>query len=331
MDKIKIKKSEGGYMRVRFGYVAIAMRLDKVTSSSPVTYKKYASIDSEKERLSLLKRVTQSNLRDLIKILNYNIEYDIHFYRLTSKLIPLATHQEVLWNYSKVIKTECEQVAQLIQSHQMRVDAHPDQFNVLNSTNPAVVESSIMTLEHQLDLFDLFQMKHGKLVLHVGGKAGGKDNALERFVKTFHQLSPRLQQALILENDDKTYSAKDVLGLCQQLNIPMVLDIHHHRCYHDEPSLDNIVEDVFKTWNDDYWPPKIHVSSPKEFENDRRHADFIEVEDMLRFLELIKPLNQDIDVMIEAKQKDLALHRLVHDLKQARPHWKWIDHTTVEF
>lgn len=172
-------------MRVRFGYVAIAMRLDKVTSSSPVTYKKYASIDSEKERLSLLKRVTQSNLRDLIKILNYNIEYDIHFYRLTSKLIPLATHQEVLWNYSKVIKTECEQVAQLIQSHQMRVDAHPDQFNVLNSTNPAVVESSIMTLEHQLDLFDLFQMKHGKLVLHVGGKAGEKIMRLNGLLKLF--------------------------------------------------------------------------------------------------------------------------------------------------
>ena len=89
-------------MKVRFGYVAIAMRLDKVTSSSPVTYKKYSSLDSERERLSLLKKVTQSNLNDLIKILNYNIENDIHFYRLTSKLIPLATHQEVLWDYSKV-------------------------------------------------------------------------------------------------------------------------------------------------------------------------------------------------------------------------------------
>ena len=91
-------------MKVRFGYVAIAMRLDKVTSSSPVTYKKYSSLDSERERLSLLKKVTQSNLNDLIKILNYNIENDIHFYRLTSKLIPLATHQEVLWDYSKVIQ-----------------------------------------------------------------------------------------------------------------------------------------------------------------------------------------------------------------------------------
>ncbi len=317
-------------MKVRFGYVAIAMKLDKVTSSSPVTYKKYSSIDSERERLSLLKRVAQSNLRDLIKILNYNIEHDIHFYRLTSKLIPLATHEDVRWDYSKVIQQECQEVANLIKQSKMRVDAHPDQFNVLNSVRHSVIESSIIALEHQLDLFDLFQIEHGKLVLHVGGKADGKDAALERFMTTFQHLSPRLQQSLILENDDKIYSAHDVLGLCQRLQIPMVLDIHHHRCYHEGKLLEGIVEDIFKTWKNDYWSPKIHISSPKEFENDRRHAHFIEVNDMLRFLDLIKPLNQDIDVMIEAKQKDLALHRLVHELKQARPQWRWLDHTTVE-
>ncbi|MDO4924648.1 MAG: UV DNA damage repair endonuclease UvsE [Turicibacter sp.] len=317
-------------MKVRFGYVAIAMRLEKVTSSSPVTYKKYSSIDSERERLSLLKKVTQSNLNDLIKILNYNIENDIHFYRLTSKLIPLATHQEVRWDYSKVIQNECQKVARLIQEFNMRIDAHPDQFNVLNSVNESVIESSIKTLQHQLDLFDLFQIKHGKLVLHVGGKAGGKEAALERFEQTFTKLPSRIQQALILENDDKTYSANDVLGLCQRLHIPMVLDIHHHRCYHEGEFLEALVEPIFNTWEGDFWPPKIHVSSPREFETDRRHADFIEVEDMLRFLDLIKPLNQDIDVMIEAKQKDLALHRLVHDIRQARPNWQWLDHTTVE-
>lgn len=317
-------------MKVRFGYVAIAMRLDKVTSSSPVTYKKYSSLDSERERLSLLKKVTQSNLNDLIKILNYNIENDIHFYRLTSKLIPLATHQEVLWDYSKVIQKQCEEVAHLIQKYNMRVDAHPDQFNVLNSVNESVIQSTIATLEHQLDLFELFKMEHGKLVLHVGGKAGGKEAALDRFEQTFRTLPTRIQQALILENDDKTYSAKDVLGLCQRLQIPMVLDIHHHRCYHEGECLEALVEPIFKTWDADFWPPKIHVSSPKEFETDRRHADFINVEDMLGFLDLIKPLNQDIDVMIEAKQKDLALYRLVHEIKQARPHWQWLDHTTLE-
>lgn len=112
-------------MKIRLGYVAIALKLDKVTSSSPVTYKKYSSLSSKREQLSLLTRVTKSNLHDLIKILNYNAKQEIHFYRMTSKLIPLATHQEVLWDYSKVIQEECQEVADLIKKYDMRVDAHP--------------------------------------------------------------------------------------------------------------------------------------------------------------------------------------------------------------
>lgn len=317
-------------MKVRLGYVAIALRLDKVTSSSPVTYKKYASLSSKEEQLSLLTRVAQSNLYDLSKILQYNAQQDIHFYRMTSKLIPLATHPEVLWDYSNGIGKQCQVISHLIKKYEMRIDAHPDQFNVLNSVNEPVIESSIRTLEHQLHLFDLFDIEHGKMVLHVGGKAGGKEAALLRFKETFFKLPTRLRQALILENDDKTYSVKDVLGLCQDLSIPMVLDIHHHRCYREGEELGEMISDIFKTWQNDYWPPKVHISSGKEFETDRRHSDFIDVQDLIRFIELIQPLNQDVDIMIEAKQKDLALYRLVHDLKEARPHWKWIDQTTFE-
>lgn len=317
-------------MRVRLGYVAIALRLDKVTSSSPVTYKKYASLSSKEEQLSLLNQVTKSNLHDLCKILQYNAKQEIHFYRMTSKLIPLATHPEILWDYSNGIVKQCQAIGDLIKMYDMRIDAHPDQFNVLNSVNEPVIESSIRTLEHQLHLFDLFDISHGKMVLHVGGKAGGKEAALMRFKETFHQLPIRLQQSLILENDDKTYTVKDVLGLCQDLKIPMVLDIHHHRCYHEGEQLGEMIEAIFKTWQHDYWPPKIHISSGREFETDRRHSDYIEVEDLVRFIELIQPLNQDVDIMIEAKQKDLALYRLVHDIKEARPTWKWIDDTTFE-
>lgn len=317
-------------MKIRFGYVAIALKLDKVTSSSPVTYKKYTSLDSQRERLSHLTRVTKSNLRDLIKILNYNAENNIHFYRMTSKLIPLATHADVLWDYAPVIQKECEEVARIIKKYQMRIDAHPDQFNVLNSVNESVIESTIKTLEHQLHLFELFHIQNGQMVLHVGGKAGGKEAALERFVQTFSKLSPAIQRALIIENDDKVYTAHDVLSLCQTLQIPMVLDIHHHRCYHEGLELSPILEAIFKTWDGNAWPPKIHISSPKEFECDRRHSDFIEVNDLLRFIDLIRPLNQDFDIMIEAKQKDLAVYRLIHDVKQKRPEWKWLDDTTCE-
>lgn len=317
-------------MKIRFGYVAIAMKLDKVTTSSPVTYKKYSSLDSHQEQLSLLTRVTKSNLRDLIKILTYNVENEIHFYRMTSKLIPLATHQDVLWDYSRVIEAECREVAQIIKTHKMRIDAHPDQFNVLNSVNDSVIKATVRSLEHQLHLFELFQVENPQMVLHVGGKAGGKEAALNRFVQTFNQLSPKIQKSLIIENDDKVYSAHDVLNLCQTIQVPMVLDLHHHRCYHEGLSLEPIIESIFKTWEGQVWSPKIHISSPKEFEGDRRHSDFIQVDDLIRFIEFISPLHQDLDIMIEAKQKDLALYRLVYDIKQQRPDWKWLDMTTLE-
>ncbi|MFR7896092.1 hypothetical protein [Turicibacter sanguinis] len=151
-------------MKIRLGYVAIALKLDKVTSSSPVTYKNYSALSSKREQLSLLMRVTKSNLHDLIKILNYNAKQEIHFYRMTSKLIPLATHQEVLWDYSKVIQEECQEVADLIKKYDMRVDAHPDQFNVLNSSNEAVINrihlylSCIYLSYLILSLLNLFYM-----------------------------------------------------------------------------------------------------------------------------------------------------------------------------
>ena len=66
-------------MRVRLGYVAIALNLDKVTSSSTVTYSRYSKINSEEEKLKKLKEVTYSNLEALEKILKYNIDHNIHF------------------------------------------------------------------------------------------------------------------------------------------------------------------------------------------------------------------------------------------------------------
>ena len=96
-------------MRVRLGYVAIALNLKNVTSSSTVTFANYNKLKSEEERLRKLKKVTFSNLEDLETILKYNIENNIHFYRLTSKLIPLTTHPEVVWAYEKYFSLKLEQ------------------------------------------------------------------------------------------------------------------------------------------------------------------------------------------------------------------------------
>ncbi|NRZ07585.1 UV DNA damage repair endonuclease [Clostridium beijerinckii] len=91
-------------MRIRFGYVAISMRLGKkISSSSTVTFTNYNKIISERNKLDKLKSITLSNLNDLEKILNYNVENQIHFYRITSALIPLVTHPDVgYWGHREI-------------------------------------------------------------------------------------------------------------------------------------------------------------------------------------------------------------------------------------
>lgn len=318
-------------MRVRLGYVAIALKLPKVTSSSTVTYATYSKLLSEEERLNKLKKITLSNLDDLYKILQYNIENNIHFYRITSALIPLATHPEVSnWNYRKIFKKDFERIGKLIKESNMRVDTHPDQFNVINSVKDEVVKNTERNLFPHIYLFEDLNYPIGKMVLHIGSAEGGKEKAMERFITNFKTFPRDMTSKLILENDDKTFTSKEVLYICKAVDAPMVFDLHHHVCNNEGEDLSQILEEFLTTWDNELLPPKIHISSPKDGEKDRKHADYIYAEDFVKFLEICKQFNRDIDVMIEAKQKDLALYKLVEDIKLFRQEWKWIDESTLE-
>ena len=110
----------------------------------------------------------------------------------------------------------------------------------------------------------------------------------------------------------------------------MVLDVHHHVCNNNDENMDELLPDIFDTWRKEELPPKLHFSSPKDNPKDRKHADFINAYDFIEFIESCKPLNKDIDIMIEAKQKDLALYDLVNSIKNLRKDWKWIDSSTFE-
>lgn len=286
-------------MIIRLGYVAIALNLKNVTSSSTVTFATYNKLKSEEERLKKLKSVTFSNTDDLETILKYNMENNIHFYRLTSKLIPLSTH--------------------------------PDQFNVINSVKDKVIEDTIRNLNHAVDLYDLMEYDEGKLVIHVGSSAGGKEESIKRFITNLDRFPKRITSRLIIENDDKVFTAKNVLDLCQEINCPMVLDLHHHKCKNDGEDIADLLEDIFNTWNNESLPPKVHFSSPRESEFDRKHADFIDVNDFANFLNIAKETtNKDFDVMIEAKKKDQALLKLVKDLKKINYPCEFLDSSTIK-
>jgi len=168
------------------------------------------------------------------------------------------------------------------------------------------------------------------MVVHVGSSVEGKTSSIERFITNFKKYPVEITSRLMLENDDKTFTAKEVLQLCKAIKIPMVLDVHHHNCNNDGEPLAPMLKDIFSTWDGEYFPPKIHFSTPRDGEKDRKHSDYINAEDFAAFIEKCIPINRDIDVMLEAKMKDLSLFKLAEDIKSIRPHWTWLDTSTIE-
>ncbi|MDR7870918.1 MAG: UV DNA damage repair endonuclease UvsE [Tissierellaceae bacterium] len=315
-------------MIVRLGYVAIALGLPKVTSSSSVTFSNYQKIYSEEERISKLKQVTYSNILDLLKILDYNLKNKIHFYRVTSALVPLATHPDVNWDYRTIFKTDFKIIGEFIKKNNMRIDTHPDQFNVINSVDDRVVENTKNNLWFHANLFEDLEYPLGKMVLHIGSKAGGKEASLERFEKNFLKYPREITSRIILENDDISFTASETLKLCKKLNIPMVLDFHHHVCNNDGEDIKELLGEIFETWSKEKLSPKLHFSSPKDTPKDRKHSDFIDGKQFVDFIEVCRYFNTDIDIMIEAKKKDLALFELVKSIKSLRKDWQWLDEST---
>ena len=305
-------------MRVRLGYVSISMAIS-ATTSSPYTYSEYLKSGDLKK----LDDVITSNLLNLEKIVNYNIKNNIHFYRISSKIIPLATKDDVTFDYISKYSRYYERIGKKIGDNKMRVDFHPDQYTVLNSTNSTVLTNSMKILEYHYNLLNALNIKDKLLVTHVGSGVFGKENSIKRFINNFKKLPSYIQEIISIENDDKLFNVEDCLKISKILDIPLVLDYHHYNC--NKSYLD--IKSVFDSWNGRV--PKVHFSSPKNSKDFRSHSEYINSDDFICFIDVIKGFNMDVDVMIEAKAKDDALFRLVRELKY-KTNYKFVDETTFE-
>ena len=296
----------------------MTLDLENCSPSSTVTYATYKALN-EQARGTRLGRVTKSNIENTLRILKNSYALNIEVYRLTSKLIPLATHNELSgWDYSNEFKDELKFLGEYIKSQEFRISAHPDHFTILNPIKSEVLEASIRDLEYHVNLFEamgLYDYKY-KLVLHVGGVYGDKERGIERFKKNFVNLPDRIRKRIILENDDKSFTASDVLQICEELGIPMVLDVHHHNCVNNGEPIVELLPRIFETWVGETEPPKIHFSSPKSIKDYRSHADYIDYEDFMEFLNVAKLCDKDIDIMLEVKMKDRALLELAGKLEK---------------
>lgn len=312
-------------MKIRLGYACISKTLSNVTTSSTVTYTTFQKNKDYKKIDTAIK----SNLNALKEILTYNIKNSIHFFRLSSKLIPLATKSDVIFDYIDQYKDYYNSIAKIIKDNKLRIDFHPDEFCVLNSTKSEVVKNSIAILEYHYNLLKALEIKNKILVLHIGGNTFGKKNSISRFINNFNTLSKDIQESIAIENDDKIFNISDCVYISKNINVPVILDYHHHICNHDELDINDYLKDILSSWHNT--TPKMHFSSPKNKtkKDFRSHNDYINVDAFINFIDLLKPFNHDIDIMIEAKAKDEALFRLVRELKY-KTDYKFIDDTSFE-
>lgn len=311
-------------MKVRLGYVALSKALDDITTSSTITYTNYIN---KNYNTSKLLEITKNNLDSLYEIIKYNVKNNFHFYRLTSKLVPLATHDKVNFDYITPFLDKYKKIGKLINDNNIRVDTHPDQYAVLNSMDSKIVKNTVEILEYHYKIMDAIGIKDKIIILHVGSSACGKKASITRFINNFNKLPDHIKKCIAVENDDKVYNIKDVLELCHKINVPMVLDYHHFICNNEKEDINDYLKEIIDTWDGKL--PKMHFSSPKsklkkEF---RSHSDYINKECFIKFINILKKQDKDIDIMLEAKAKDDAVSRLARCLKY-ETNYKFLDETT---
>lgn len=313
-------------MKIRLGYVSISLSLN-ITASRTITYTNFQKLTKEKQK-ERLNQIINQNFESLKEILKYNYKNNIHFYRLSHNLIPLVTHPKVKFDYITPYQEKWQEIGDLINKFNIRVDIHPDQFCVLNSSNKQVIENIFATLEYTYNIYKAMNLNE-KIILHVGGEYNNKKEAIKRFKQNFNKLKPEIKELIILENDDKIYNIKDVLEICEDLKIPMCLDYHHYICNNEGEDINEYLPQILKTWENQKQRPKMHFSSSKNKKEKRSHSEYINVLDFIKFMNILKKQNKDVDIMLECKAKDEALFRLTRLLKY-HTNYTFLDETTFE-
>ncbi len=264
------------------------------------------------DALAKLSRLCMANADALLAALQFCAENKIGCFRVNSQLLPIKTHPTCGYSVGdlpdgdKIIR-RFKECGKFVQKHKLRTSFHPDQFVVMNSPRLDVVEKSVQELEYQAEVAEWIGAD--VINIHGGGAYGDKPKALADFARNLDQLSAKVRSRVTVENDDKTYTPSDLLPICKATGIPLVYDVHHHRCNPDGLSIEQATKKALATWNRE---PMFHLSSPIEGwdgPKPERHHDFIDLND---FPDCWR--RKKITVEVEAKAKEVAVLKLLNEL-----------------
>lgn len=278
-----------------------------ITSSNEVRYRaltrKRLSRLGAAEQKGVLRELYADNLARLDRALDFCTGRGIRLYRMTSGLFPFADDDagcDVLEEFGEAM----ERVGRRAHDLRIRLVLHPDQFVVLSSDSPQVIENSIKILSAHARVMDMLnQPRSAWALIEIHG---GKANRSERLIEVITSLPDPVRTRLALENDEYAYSSAEILEVCRQAQVPMVFDAHHHIVRekletYEHGSVTEMLARARETWAVPEWQ-LVHISNGRESFNDRHHSDFItRMPSAYRLVPWIE---------VEAKQKELAIEKL---------------------
>lgn len=263
------------------------------------------------EALAKLNRLCLANADALLAALKFCAGHGIGGFRINSQVLPLKTHPEC--GYAPADLPDGDEVVRRFRAcgafarrSNLRTCFHPDQFIVLNSPRPDVVAASVRELEYQAEVAGW--VGADVINVHAGGAYGDKAKALAAFARNLGLLTDQARGRLTVENDDKSYTPADLLPVCRSEGLPLVYDVHHHRCLPDALTVEEATAGALATWDRE---PLFHVSSPIagwDGPHPSRHHDFIDPAD---FPSSWLGLDLDLTVEVEAKAKEVAVAALL--------------------
>lgn len=276
------------------------------------TVKYVSSLKNRKERKIFFKNLILQNCSSLLKALIFCKNHHIGSFRVNSRFFPLYTHPRYGYKLEdlpevKDIYIWLKKIKNFSKENNIRLTMHPDQFVVLNSISKKVVKSSILEIKYHQLVASLINAD--VIIIHVGGVYGNKKEALKRLEKVLSSISKKY---IALENDDKSYSPKDLLFFCKKNKIAFVYDVHHHRCLKDGLLEEDVTKMAIETWEKE---PLFHLSSPLlgwKAKDIRKHSGYINIKD---FPKCWYHLKENVTIEIEAKEKEVAILKLIKQLK----------------
>ncbi len=253
-----------------------------------------------------LRATVRNNLDCLADTIGWNIKHGIGFFRISSDLIPFASHPVNTYPWYLVFARRFRRIGELIRKSGMRISMHPDQFVLLNAKRERIVRDSVRELVYHCRVLDLLGLdRTAKVQIHLGGMYGDKRASLERFVRVYHQLPALIRRRLVIENDDRLYNVSDCLVVSRETGIPVVFDSFHHEVNGDGSDWRTAFERCAGTWRRMDGLPMVDYSSQFAGARPGTHARHLDPAHFRRLLAALA--GYDFDLMLEIKDKEQSV------------------------